>query len=385
MALLAVLVIMREVPAFTISKPDLRIRATHLVALIATIAFLLLTAIIYFNVSVRKPHGAWDSWAIYNRTARMIYRSQSAWTDAFSPELYWYFHADYPPLLALNIASGWEAVGEETVRVPMAVSGAFLFGSLGLTFAGMHELKSMGQAALAVVVLVGTSAYAEMGAKQVADVPLAFFLLATGALLLAYAARGDRGLLVLAGLASGLAAWTKNEGIPFTVASLIAVPIAFRGRFRETAPWFALGLALPAAALIYFKLAIAPPGDLFVYPLAQLGGVIEPDRHLEILRQFSIDLGTLNAVLPLAVYALFMGVEGPGKSSSAFWAGLLMLAAQLVAYYGIFLISPHDLTWHLASLYRLLLQVQPLLLFLYFYLVRTPETALQEVSHAAGH
>jgi len=53
-----------------------------------------------------------------------------------------------------------------------------------------------------------------LAASQYADVPLAFFCLAT-LVLLCLADRqekGRHGFLVLAGLACGMAAWTKNEG-----------------------------------------------------------------------------------------------------------------------------------------------------------------------------
>jgi hypothetical protein len=49
----------------------------------------------------------------------------------------------------------------------------------------------------------------------------------------------------------------------------------------------------------------------------------------------------------------------------------------LIGYYSILLISPHDLSWHIGALSRLILQVGPLIVFLYFCAVKPPETIFQ--------
>jgi hypothetical protein len=314
---------------------------------------------------------------IYNRAARFIYRGGDHWTDAFSPELYWFFHTDYPPMLALNVASGWGALRQETVRVPMLVGGAFLFGSAGLLFAGLNAYKTFGQAVLALIVLFSVSGFIEIGSKQVADVPLSFFILATGILVFLYSAKAQRGLLVLAGLSAGLAAWTKNEGIVFMLISLLGLGVAYRNELKQIFPWYMLGLAVPITFLVYFKTAMAPPGDLFVGFASRIGQVTDLNRHFEILKQLGSDLGLLVNWLLLALYALILGVDKLRNALPAFQAFLIAILLQLVGYYSIFLISPHPLHWHLSALSRLLLQIAPLIIFLYFSLVRPPETVLQ--------
>jgi len=334
----------------------------------------ILALAISITVSLRKPQGAWDSWMIYNRAARFIYRGGDHWVDAFSPEMYWFFHADYPPLVALNVASGWDAIGQETVRVPMALGGAFLFGSAGLLFAGVNAYRTLGQASLAMIVLFGTSAYIEMGSKQVADIPLSFFILAIGVLLFLYSIHSQRELLVLAGLAAGLAAWTKNEGIQFFFVSLVVVIFVYRNSLKFILPWYVLGFAFPIALVIYFKIMIAPPSDLIVDFASQINQVFDPNRHIELLQEFVSNLKALGNWALLAVYLLIFGVAMNKGSVSPFLACLSIIVLQLAGYYSIFLISPHPLSWHLSALYRLLLQVSPLIIFLYFSVVRSPET-----------
>ena len=42
------------------------------------------------------------------------------------------FHADYPLLLAMNTASGWDTLGNETPHVPMTQSALFAIACAGL-------------------------------------------------------------------------------------------------------------------------------------------------------------------------------------------------------------------------------------------------------------
>ena len=345
-----------------------------IVALLVTGGMVILAGLTYASMSLAKPQGAWDSWMIYNRAARFFHRGGTHWTDAFSPDLYWYFHADYPPMLSLNIASGWDTLGEETVRMPMLIGGAFLFGSAGLMFAGVNAYKSLGQASLAIVMLLGISAYIEQGSRQVDDVPLSFFILATGILIFLYVLKSQRELLILAGLSAGLAAWTKNEGIIFMLISLVALGVAYWKELKQVFPWYLFGLAIPLSILIYFKVFLAPPGDLFTDIPSQLAQVSDLDRHRELLHQMGLDLMSLLNWKLLLVYALILGVEKPGKSLPAYLAVLIAILLQLVGYYSIFIISPHALAWHISALYRLLLQIGPLIVFFYFCVVRPPET-----------
>jgi hypothetical protein len=350
----------------------------QMIFLILAGIIVILALAVYVTVSLRQPQGAWDSWMIYNRAARFIYRGGDHWADAFSPELYWFFHADYPPMIALNVASGWGALRQETVRVPMLVGGAFLFGSAGLLFAGLNVYKTLGQAVLALMVLFSVSGFIEIGSKQVADVPLSFFILATGILVFLYSVKVQRGLLVLAGLSAGLAAWTKNEGIVFMLISLLGLGVAYRKELKQIFPWYMLGLAVPITILVYFKTVMAPPGDLFVGLASRVAQVTDLSRHFEILKQLGFDLRMLVNWTLLVVYALVIGIDNPRATLPAFLAFLIAILLQLVGYYSIFLVSPHPLLWHLSALSRLLLQIGPLIVFLYFSLVRPPETVFQQ-------
>ena len=58
--------------------------------------------------------------------------------------------------------------------------------------------------------------------------------------------------------------------------------------------------------------------------------------------------------------------------------GLAVVGVMAAGYTAIYIITPHDLRWHLAtSLERLMLQLWPSLIFAVFMLVRAPVLAAE--------
>jgi hypothetical protein len=250
------------------------------------------------------------------------------------------------------------------------------------------------------MILMGTPFFITMGASQFADIPLAFFILATLALLLfsARSSEGWRGALVLAGLAAGMSAWTKNEGLLFllvTTAGLFGTTVpagGWRQAFRRTAGF--LAGALPILLIVfYFKLRLAPANDLMAgfSPAALSGKLLDWGRYEAIARAFFItgisftqglidiragmrlNPGAVNILL-LAVYLLFTGIRiDRGDRVGLLQTGAILLLMS-AGYFFVYVMSPLDLAYHLAtSLNRLFLQLWPGVILLTFMIAGTPE------------
>ena len=85
----------------------------------------------------------------------------------------------------------------------------------------------------------------------------------------------------------------------------------------------------------------------------------------------------MSAPLALALYMLAVGVKLGERERSAVATAALAIGLLLVGYFFVFVITPHDLGWHVAtSLHRLLLHAWPSLLFVFFLFAREPEEAL---------
>jgi hypothetical protein len=145
--------------------------------------------------------------------------------------------------------------------------------------------------------------------------------------------------------------------------------------------WLALlgGIGLPLAALIFFKLRLAPPSDLFqtISLHVLLQKLLDPGRYVLIGRYLGKAL-LFPGLQRIPVLVVLCGLlllgrrvessESQEAQNALIWISIL----TLVGYCGIYLVSPHPLAWHLkTSVDRLILQLLPI--WLYILLGRLPD------------
>jgi hypothetical protein len=344
---------------------------------------LIFLGLTFVSLSVSRPQGAFDAWSIWDRAARFIYRDPENWQATLSPELYWGSHPDYPLLVPLNVAWAWQALGTETQRVPMMQGGLLTLASIGVMFASVGLTRTIGQAGLAALVLMGTPILVLMGAAMIADVPLTFFILASSVLVFIALVEQSPGLLASAGFMAGLAGWTKNEGLLFIVISPVALVLFQRKSSWRFILYYAAGLVIPLALILYFK-SIAASSDLFADGGSGiLHKIMDPSRYWIILKTFGekgLSFGgwPFSILVGLSLYALIMrGETPPGSRQAGLTVGGIILL-QLLGYGAIYVLTPHDLEWHLVtSLTRLILHIFPTIVFLVFSMIITPEQVFQ--------
>lgn len=334
------------------------------------------------NYSRQRAHGDWDAWMIYNRSARFIFRGSEFWQDAFSPDMNLVFHADYPPLLAFNIAARWQALGAETTFIPMFLGFLFTLATLGACFSALTYFNSTGQGAFALVLLGGAQFFMGEGGRQTADVPLAFFILASIVFLFLREREGREIFTALAALMAGFTAWTKNEGLLFVLVSsgIIFLTALWKRSFRDFLFYLA-GLLLPLILLFHFKTQVAPSSEFASGGLEVLfQKLTDPARNRLV---FSAMWGFLLrgggwyrvGVFPILIAYLVLFKTRPIAFPTAVFASLAILSTQLIGYYLFYLISPYDLTWHIGySLNRLFVHVYPATVFVVLTTARTPES-----------
>jgi hypothetical protein len=214
------------------------------------------------TVLLRVPDGAWDAIAIWNVHAKFLNApSAHGWKAMFDPIME-QSHPDYPPLLPGFVARGWLYAGQSIPLVPMTLAFGFTLALLTLITAAVTSARGGILGALACAVLAASPIFLGTALSQYADMPLAFFFLLAVSLL--YRADQEHefrpGLHVLAGLAAGMAALTKNEGCLFLVA-LIAGRLLYLLLSRSTLKslaWLLLGMAPIVCVLLCYK-SFTPP------------------------------------------------------------------------------------------------------------------------------
>jgi hypothetical protein len=331
----------------------------------------------FLLASIREPHGEWDAWAIWNAKARFLARGGANWRLIFSKEM---VTPDYPLLLPGTIARAWRYAGNTSPMVSMAVAGLFAAATIGLTVAALAILRGRAQGAVGGL-LLAPPLLAE-ASHQYADVPLAFYALAT-MVLLALRDRHDAGgesLPFLAGVTAGMAAWTKNEGLVFL---LIVVgwqslrTLLDGGRAKRLALlWFCLGAVpfLTFNAMLRLRLLESAPPVTFLRWEAVRAQLFAPARCWEVMRTVG-QQWTASGILPIVVlYAALCGLSPDRELRSGGRSGMVVLALMLVAYFEVYVITPHDLTWHVSTtLSRLMIQIAPLAVFSVLFVVRSPD------------
>jgi hypothetical protein len=358
----------------------------------ATIVCLLLAVALFFDSSAASPYGNWDAWSIWNLRAKLLAQPDATWKNAFSPVLNQLAgggaaHGDYPLLVSAYIARCWTLTGSSgDVAAPIAVAGLFSLATAGLLVAGLVVLRGWTTGLTGGLILLGTAGFLQNSAWQLSDVPLSFFYLAVFVLFFLFdAGRGTGRTAVLAGLALGCAAWTKDEGMLFTplaIAAFVAYLFFARigGRVRALA-LFAAGAVVPLATVLCFKAFLAPRGASWVAwtPSVMLNNITKPSRYLRILKALweeVVQLGTgiANPAVCLAAFAICLGVPRERVRQPIVLLSLAAFVAVFGGYCGMYLITPYDLDWHLGtSAGRLLMQLVPSAIFLVIATCRTAE------------
>ena len=309
---------------------------------------LALSLVIFALKSWRHPHGGWDAFAIWNLRARFLFRGGLYWRDAFSEHLFW-SHPDYPLLIPTSIARGWAILGDDTVAIPIFLALLFTFGIVGLLVSALSTLRSTSQGLLAGAVLLGTPFYINLGASQLADIPLAFFVLATVVLLnLKDSLPGFRSCF-LAGISAGFCAWVKNEGslilLALLLVSLVTVFLSQdpKGALKQLMAFF-LGALPVLIVLILFKMELATANDLvskqsFHSIVAKL---TDPDRHFTVLREFERrvrNFGGWVFSMPvmLVFYILVLGLHSQINAKEEVILPLVAMTLVLGGYYLVYI------------------------------------------------
>lgn len=344
-------------------------------------------ALRFVSLSRQNPHGQFDAFAIWNLHARFLYGGGRYWKNFVDIK----DHSDYPFLLPGAIGGSWELAGKQTQLIPIATALLFTIATIAVVAASISRLRGERQGLLAALLLLSTPFLISHGASQYADVPLSFFIAATGVFLLLHAESSPQThFLVLGGMSAAFSAWTKNEGALY-LGLLILFHLLVTVLVQGTNTWFCeiraliLGAAPIIAVIIIYKFAVAGRNDIIAAQgiTPTVLKFLDFSRYRIISSEFareSLSFGGWRAgsSVPtvLVFYLLLLGVRLEKKHRAAASVLALLLLSMLAGYFLVYIVSPLDLRFHLeSSLSRLLLQIWPLLVLLYFMVVRTPEHA----------
>lgn len=371
-------------PAAAVNTPDQRRFPWTWVLWIAVAAGLLFFLLDFQAASSANPAGEWDAMSIWNLRAHYL-ASGDLWRRAVSSELGGHMtgaaHPGYPLFLSAFLALEWSAAGDFSEVVPITASLLFALAALALLGASLANRRSASLGLLAWMILFASEVFASQSAAQYSDLLQGLAFLSALVLLDAAQERDEPRLLAAAGIAIGLSCWIKNEGLPFAIAALAIGLWRFRAQKRKPV-WLAIG-ALPGfAALAVLKLVfVQGREDMFPRTMGEAA-----DKLMGAGRWWQAALGFAKAiydagnwwthpVLLAALLALALRFV-PGSELRRWMWLLIPVGVTAAAEYGLYLITTADLDWHIStSVSRLLAQLWPSLIWLFFLTLKAPEAA----------
>ena len=179
-------------------------------------------------------------------------------------------------------------------------------------------------------------------------------------------------------MTAALGGWTKNEGLLWLGAILLARLIVARWRLL---PAFIAGALPTLGPVVFFKARVATSSDIFggAGRAGMMARVLDPTRYSLIAREAFVhawNFGPLpvGALVMLCIYAAMTGLRGDNKDGTILRTGALALVFTTAGYFMIYLLRPLDLAWLLdTSADRLLLQLWPGIVFVVFMACREPK------------
>jgi hypothetical protein len=325
----------------------------------------ILAIVIYKAYPLEEKYGIWDAWWFWDVRANFL-SGQSTWRAAFSAEQYGtpftvpVAHSDYPPFLPLVIGSVWRALGMQSAAIPFAFSMLSLLLIPASIFWALYPENKI--IAIVMALFFTTQPHCILLAcSQTADGLIALFTLLSGISWHYFRKTGNKQCIVLTGAMLGLSLWTKNEGMIITFLFVVfMLPSLLR-----SARWkyFLLGIAVPMMAFIVFKLCLAPPNDLYADQSGVPWDKIKDfSRYSQILTLTWDQIRLYFPAIPyLAAAYLLLCLLKRSRPDRLMW----MILACLAAYLAVFVITPHNLEWHVnSSVNRLIFQLIPSFIWL---------------------
>jgi hypothetical protein len=334
---------------YEISKPDLTLKEVVFVVLF------IFSSYRFFHLG--PSWGEWDAWAIWNLKARFLTDDEN-WRGIFSGQLE-YSHLDYPLLLPSIIASVWKIIGNFDVYIPMYVSyGIFIF----LIASSFFSLKNIFLSLFFSFLLMFDLVFVNQVSYQYADSILGLSYLLSSIVFIKYLDKPSKRYIIVLGFLSSSSVFIKNEGWIFYLLVMAFVIYRTRNRRNDF-----IGFLLSSVFFLFLSFAIKyispSSNDLFQSTFSEMiDRALSLNRLVSIIKHFALE-SLVNFQPMFLLLIIFFSL----KVHKGYEQLLYILSFTLLGYLSIYLITPHDLQWHLStSAIRLMHQLYPSFLFLFF-------------------
>lgn len=324
--------------------------------------FMQLVLLVCISILVNKTYyfttkyGLWDAWTIWDLHAQYLSDSDH-WRNMFL-SLY-SAHPDYP--LGLS-------------DIQAFFHRLFLNKDVWIINHGIHFLitlliptiiytetykRGIFFSSLAMILIVTNDFFIIQGVSQLADTLLSLYFLCAIISINNY--YNEPKMLAISAVFIGLCMWTKNEGV--ILAILFTVFHAKEIFNKKGIKLYLAGISLPILTWLLYKVVYAPTNDMVAGQSADtLSLLTDWSRYKMVYESFAKNYKEYfrDIRYGLLIYLLLIVLRRQWPDRQ-----ILMVVCICIVYMLIYIVSPHDLEWHLfTSQNRLMHQLMPSMMYL---------------------
>lgn len=307
-----------------------------------------LIAILSLYKCLQFPDGSWDALAMWNFRAKFLALGNENWNRMYF-DTFDYSHRDYPLFLPCIIARGYNYIGRIDTFIPMFFSWVFSIICFILPYLYLKKLKNKYFAILAVSILTYSPILFKYSCIQYADTPLAVFILVSMYEFILWN-EGNKNLPWIGMLFAGLCIWIKNEGIPWFISySLFVFYCLYKKEINFTTSikkfLKLVTVLLPIfISVLFVRYFARSENDIVFGLLDRLKQIFDPERYKIILPYYWLVLKQHFWILFIPVYFLVGFID---KKYNKYKYFLLIILLMFFIYFCVYLVTPHDLFWHI--------------------------------------
>ncbi len=332
---------------------------------IAIIVISLIALLIFFRC-LRFPDGIWDAVTMWNFKAKFLASGNDLWSGMFS-DYYNYIHRDYPLFLPCMLARIFIYVGGFISLVPLFFSHFFSISCFILSYLYLKELKNKYFALFALCVLAFSPYIIMESRNQYADIPLAvYFLISLYELIIWDMENKNTPWICIC--FSSLCFWVKNEGIPWFIFYLLFVFYYMYkngNSIKHCIKCFikTITISFPVIISILAVRYLANcETDLVLGLSDRLKQVFDINRYLTIIPFIWLFITSHFWIIVIPIFMIFKFID---KKYCTYKYLLFLVLLMYLWYFGVYIITPHELQWHLdTSFFRIVTHFLPSLAFL---------------------
>jgi len=351
---------------FLFSAKIKKIHLPHFNILTMSLSFILLSMFILGLIDTMKyPIYKRDGLGLWLTKAKMIYLDKTIYSENFFNPHRIQDHPRYPLFLPLLEASYFsiKGINERDVKI---LSIFIWFLILGIIFEVLLKSKGLNCTLLALIILCSIPAYYVMldGSLSTgyADIPLSLFYLGAFITVYEYFQSGKKESIVLAGLFSAFAIFTKNEG--FVIAVSIFITLVFFSVRKKDIWWFLLYLILPILPWLIIRYHL--PNLYMEHYLSNI-----PKIFSNLYRTPTILRNAIFEAFNVRHWGIFWGIVIyiflTRRNDKYLHPMKYLTMIILIFYIGIFLLTPWDINFQMRIAFpRMLLHITPCSVFLIF-------------------